>query len=175
MPPTQDLVVVGLGRLDVVVHALDTGLAQRLRPRDAHVPDRGAALEVGVLGHQPRALEHLLEVALGQPLALGDHAEAMRAGGLGRSRVLEHLVGLHHRVHRGLGLGEARLRAEAAVLGAAAGLGVDQRAHVRAVAEALLAGEPCALDERLDRAVVLELAQLEGLLARDERRHATET
>ena len=54
------------------------------------------------------------------------------------ARVLEDLLGLHHRVHRRLGLGEARLRAEAAVLGAAAGLGVDQRAHVGAVAEALL-------------------------------------
>ena len=37
-----------------------------------------------MLGDEPRALEHLLEVALGQPLALGDHAEAVRAGRLGR-------------------------------------------------------------------------------------------
>ena len=85
-----------------------------------------------MLGDQPRALEDLLEVALGQALALGDHAEAVRARGLGGARVLEDLLGLHHRVHRRLGLGEARLRAEAAVLGAAAGLGVDQRAHVGA-------------------------------------------
>ena len=128
-----------------------------------------------MLGHQPRALEHLLEVALGEPLALGDHAEAVRARRLGRARVLEHLVGLHHRVHRRLGLGEARLRAEPAVLGAAARLGVDQRAHVRAVAEALLARLPRALDQRLDRGVVLELAELQGLLAGDERRHGPET
>ena len=100
-----------------------------------HVPDRGAALEVGVLGHQPRALEDLLEVALGEPLALGDHAEAVRARGLGGAGVLEDLLGVHHRVHRRLGLGEARLRAEAAVLSAAARLGVDQRAHVGRVAK----------------------------------------
>ena len=99
---------------------------------DAHVADRRAALEVRVLGDQPRALEHLLEVALGEPLALGDHAEAVRAGGLGGAGVLEDLLGLHHRVHRRLRLGEARLRAEAAVLRAAAGLGVDERAEVGA-------------------------------------------
>ncbi len=112
-----------------------------------------------MLGDQPHALQVLLEVALGQPLALGDHAEAVRAGGFGGARVLEDLLGLHHRVHRRLGLGEARLRAEAAVLGAAAGLGVDQRAHVGGVAEALDARPPGALDERLDLGVVLELAE----------------
>jgi hypothetical protein len=84
------------------------------------VADRRAALEVGVLGHQARALQHLGEVALGQALALGDHAEAVRAGRLGGARVLEDLLGLHHRVQRRLGLGVARLRAEPAVLGAAA-------------------------------------------------------
>jgi hypothetical protein len=90
-----------------------------------------------VLGDQPRALEDLLEVALREALALRDHAEAVRAGGLGRARVLEDLLGLHHRVHRRVGLGEARLGAEAAVLGAAARLGVDERAHVGRVAEAV--------------------------------------
>ena len=79
-----------------------------------------------MLGDQARALEHLLEVALGQPLALRDHAEAMRARRLSRARVLEDLLGLHHRVQRRLGLGVARLRAEAAVLRAAAGLRVDE-------------------------------------------------
>jgi hypothetical protein len=34
---------------------------------------------------------------------------------------------------------------------------------------------PGALDQRLDGGVVLENAELEGLLARDERRHGTET
>ena len=84
----------------------------------------------------------LLEVALGQTLALRDHAEAVCPRGLGRARVLEHLLGLHHRVHRRLGVGEARLRAEAAVLRAAAGLRVDQRAHVGGVGEALDARLP---------------------------------
>ena len=51
-----DLVVVGLGRLDVVVHALDARLAAAPCARaGAHVPDRRAALEVRVLGDQPRA------------------------------------------------------------------------------------------------------------------------
>ena len=116
-----------------------------------------------MLGHQLRALEDVVEVALGEPLALGDHAEAVRARRLGRARVLEDLLRGHHRVHRRVGLGEARLRAEAAVLGAAAGLGVDQRAHVGRVAEALDARLPRPLDERLDLGVVLDLAELSAL------------
>ena len=112
-----------------------------------------------MLGDQARALEDLLEVALREPLALRDHAEAVRAGGLRGAGVLEHLLGLHHRVHRRVGVGEARLRAEAAVLGAAAGLGVDQRAHVGRVAEALDARLPGALDERLDLGVLGQLAE----------------
>ena len=124
-----------------------------------------------MLGDEPRALEHLLEVALGQALALGDHAEAVRAGGLGGARVLEDLLGLHHRVQRRLGLGEARLGAEAAVLRAAAGLRVDERAHVGRVLEALDARLPGALDQRLDLRAVLELAERQGLLAGDQRCH----
>ena len=124
-----------------------------------------------MLGHQARALEDLLEVALGQPLTLGDHAEAVRPRRLGRTGVFEDLLGLHHRVHRGLGLGEARLGAEAAVLGAAARLGVDQRAHVGRVGELLHAGLPGPLHERLDLGVVLDLAQGQGFLAGDERWH----
>ena len=66
-----------------------------------------------------RALDDLLEVALREALALGDHAEAVRARGLGRLGVLEDLLGLHHRVHRRVRLGVTGLGAEAAVLGAA--------------------------------------------------------
>jgi hypothetical protein len=68
--------------------------------------------------------------------------------------VLEDLLGLHQGVHRRLGFGEARLRAEAAVLGTTAGLGVDQRAHVGGVGEALDARLPSPLDQRLDLGVV---------------------
>ena len=124
-----------------------------------------------MLGDQPRALEDLLEVALGEPLALGDHAEPVRARRLGRARVLEDLLGLHHRVHRRLGLGEARLGAEAAVLGAAAGLRVDERAHVGRVREALDARLPRALDQRLDLGGIFELAEAQRLLTADQRRH----
>jgi hypothetical protein len=95
----------------------------------------------------------------------------MRAGRLGRPGVLEDLLGIHHRVQRRLGLRKARLGAEAAVLGAAAGLRVDQRAQVRRVAEVLLACLPRPLDERLDLGVIGDLAQLQGLFAGDERRH----
>ena len=110
------------------------------------------------------ALEDLGEVAFGEALALGDHAEAVGAGGLGRLRVLEDLLRLHHRVHRRVGLGVARLGAEAAVLGAAARLGVDQRAHVGRVAEVLLPHLPGALDQLADLLVVGQLAERERLV-----------
>jgi hypothetical protein len=100
---------------------------------------------------------------LDRPLALGDHAEAVRAGRLGRAGVLEDLLGLHQRVQRRLGLGEPRLRAEAAVLGAPAGLRVDQRAQVGRVAEALLPRLPRTLDEGLDLGVVGDLRRGAGL------------
>ena len=45
----RHLRVVGLGRLDVVVHALDARLLERPRPVGRHVPDRHAPLEVRVL------------------------------------------------------------------------------------------------------------------------------
>ena len=114
---------------------------------------------------------YFCEVALGEALTLGDHAEAVCSGRLGGACVLEDLLGLHHRVHRRLGVGEARLGAEAAVLRAAARLGVDERAHVGRVGEALDAGSPGALDQRFDLRVILELAQVKGLLARDQRGH----
>ena len=135
------------------------------------VADRHAALQVRVLGDEPGADEHLLEVAFREPLSLGDHAEPVRAGRLGGAGVLEDLLGLHHRVHRRVGLGVARLRAEAAVLGAAAGLGVDQRAHVGRVREPLAAHRPGALDERADLGMILELAEAQRLFASDQRRH----
>jgi hypothetical protein len=140
---------------------------------DRHVADRGTALEVGVLGDEPGSIEDALEVALGEALALRDHAEAVCARGLGGLGVLEDLLRRHHRVHRRVRLREARLGAEAAVLGAATRLGVDQRAHVGRVAEALDARVPGALDQRLDLGVVLDLAEPERLFLGDERRHLT--
>ena len=145
-----------------MVDALDPGVLERLGALGRHVADRGAALQVGLLGDQFGAFEDLLEVAFGEPLALGDHAEAVGAGGLGGLRVLEDLLRLHHRVHHGVGVGVARLGAEAAVLGAAARLGVDQRAHVGRVAEVLPAHLPGALDQRFDLGGLGEAAELEG-------------
>jgi hypothetical protein len=140
-----------------VVHALDARFLEGLCPLGGHVPDRRAALQVGLLGHELGALDDVREVALGQPLALRDHAEAVRPGRLGRLCVLEDLLGRHHRVHRRVGLGEARLGAEAAVLRAAARLGVHEGAHVGGVAEALHTCLPSALDEREDLLVILDL------------------
>ena len=125
-----------------------------------------------MLGDQLRALDDLREVALGEALALRHHAEPVGARGLGRARVLEHLLGLHHRVHRGLGVRVLRLRAEAAVLGAAAALRVHERAHVGGLAEVVLAHHPRDVDEPLDVGVGLELAELERLFEGDQGRHS---
>src|SRR5205085_1482667 len=68
-------------------------------------------------------------------------------------------------------LGEPRLRAEAAVLGAPPGLRVHERAHVRGVAEAVEPRLERALDQRLDLGVVLDLAEGERFLVGNQGRH----
>jgi hypothetical protein len=90
---------------------------------------------------------------------------------LGRARVLEDLLRLHHGVHRRLGLGVARLGAEPAVLGAPARFRVDEGAHVGGLGEVLEAHVPGALDERLDVRWLGQLTQAQRLLAGDERGH----
>jgi hypothetical protein len=87
--------------------------------------------------------------------------------------VLEDLLGLHHRVHRGVGLGVAGLRAEPAVLGAAARLRVHERAHVGRVSEPVGPDLPGALDERPDVVVLGELRELHRLFEADQRCHPT--
>ena len=169
-----DLVVVGARGLDVVMHALDARRLERPGAPDAHVADRGAALEIRVLGDQARGLEHRVEVALGEPLPLGDHAEAMRARRLSGAGVLEYLLGRHHRVQGSLRLREPALRAESTVLRASSGLCVHQRAEIRGICEEFRAHPPRAVDQRLDGGVVLELAEHQRLLARDQGRHSRE-
>jgi hypothetical protein len=154
-----------------VVDPLDAGLPELPGALRRHVADGSAALQVGVLRDQLRALEHVGKVALGEALALRNHAEAVGAGGLGGLGVLEDLLRLHHRVHRRVRLGVAGLRAEAAVLRAPAGLRVDQRAHVGRVAEAIPAHLPGALDQLPDLLVVRESAELKRLVEADQGRH----
>jgi len=163
-----DLVVVGAGGLDVVVDALDARLGELMGPVGGDVTDRCAALQVRVLGNEARALEDPREVTLRQALALGDHAEPMGARGLGGPRVLEDLLGLHHRVHRRVGLGVAGLGAESAVLGATARLGVDERAHVGRVAEVLGPDLPGPLDQRADLVVAGQLPERHCLFETDQ-------
>jgi hypothetical protein len=124
-----------------------------------------------VLGHQAGAVDDVLEVALGETLALGDHAETVGPRGLGGLGVLEDLLRGHHRVHRRVGLREARLGAETTILRAAARLRVHERAHVGGVAEALQAHLPGTVHQRLDLGAVDYLPEPERLFWRDERRH----
>jgi hypothetical protein len=125
-----------------------------------------------VLGDEPRALDDLREVTPREPLALGHHAEAVRPGRLGGARVLQDLLRLQHRVHRGIGLCVPRLGAEAAVLGASARLRVDERAHIGRVREALAPDLPGALDEVPDPLAIGHLAELERLVEADQGWHA---
>ena len=122
-------------------------------------------------GDQARALQDPLEVALREPLALGDHAEAVRAGRLGRPSVLEDLLGRHHGVHGRIRLGEPRLCAEPAVLRAPTRLGVHEGAHVGGVAEAVEPRPESPVDKRLDLGVVLDLAEGERFLVGDQGGH----
>ena len=167
----RHLVVVAARRLDVVVHPLDARVLQLPGALGRHVADRGAAFQVGVLRHQPRTLEDLGEVAFREALALRDHAEAVGARRLGRARVLEDLLGLHQRVHRGLGVGVLRLRAKAAILRASTALCVHQGTHVGRLAEAVLAHVPRDVHQALDVLVGSQLAQLDGFFERNQRRH----
>ena len=131
------------------------------------MPDRDTALEVGVLGDQAGAPDHPGEVPFGEPSALGDHAKAVSAGGLSRACMFEDLLGLEHRVHRCVGFCVARLRAKAAVLRAAAGFRVHERAHVGAVTEALTAHRPGPLNDLRDLVAIVDAAELERLLEAD--------
>src|SRR3954454_314436 len=115
-----DLGVIGARRLDVVVDALNARILELAGAVGRDMAHRDAALEIRVLGDEPSAAQDLLEVPRRQSLTLRDHAEAVGARGLGSLRVLEDLLGLHHGVHGRVGLGVSRLRAEPAVLGAAA-------------------------------------------------------
>ncbi len=99
----------------------------------------------------------------------------MGSRGFGRARVLKDLLRIHHRVHRGVGLGVLRLGAEAAVLGTAARFRVDQRAHIGRVGKAVTPHVPRTLDEGFDLGVILELAELERFLAGDKWRHPADT
>jgi hypothetical protein len=92
-------------------------------------------------------------------------------GRLGRARVLEDLLRLHQRVHGSLGVRVLRLRAEPAVLGAAAALRVHERAHVGRLPEAVVPHQPGDVDEPLDVGVVRQLTELERLFERDQGRH----
>ena len=112
-----------------------------------------------MLGDEPGAGQHLLEVALGQSLTLRHHAEPVRARRLGGASVLEDLVGLHHRVQRRVGLGVAGLSAKAAVLGAPTRLGVHQRTEIGGVGKALDAHAPGAVDQLPDLDRILEFAE----------------
>ena len=152
-----------------MVHALHARVGEGPRALFREVADRNAALEVRVLGDEPCTLRDLLEVTPGKALALGDHAEPVRSRGLGGPRVLEDLVGIHHRVHGRIRLRVAGLGAKAAVLSAATGLGVHQVAHVRGIAEALGAHLPRSLHERADLLVRGDRGQFHGLVERDQR------
>ena len=87
----------------------------------------------------PTMLGDPLDVAVGRAAAAGDHADPGGAAAEPGGRLLERLVGLQPRVLEDVGGRAERLRAVVAVLGAEAGLEVDQVVDLDRVAEVLAA------------------------------------
>ena len=136
----DDVVVVGLGGVDVVVVGVDARRAQPLGLAVLEQAEARAHLDVGVLGLQrPDHAGDPLDVAVGRAAPAGHHADPGRAAREPGAGLLDRLVGLQPGVLEDVGLRAERLRAVVAVLGAQAGLEVDQVVDLDRVAEVLAA------------------------------------
>ena len=123
----DDLREEAAARLEVVVVVVDAGVAQRLGLLAREQPERAVDLQRG-LGPDPldRA-QHLVHQAPVRPAHRDDDAEVGGARGLGGPGRAHHVVERQERVALGRRVEVHRLRAEGAVLLAAAGLGADER------------------------------------------------
>ena len=122
-----------------------------------------------MLGHELRALDDVLEVALREPLALRDHAEAVRAAAsaaLACSRIwsgdIIACIGVSASAYF-----DCAQKPQSSAQPPDFALTSEQRS-VESPKRSVRA--PRALDQILDRGVILDLSECEGLLASDERR-----
>jgi hypothetical protein len=125
LPGVDDLAVELRRGVEVVVVVVEAGLLQRNRLFRAEHAEGGAGLHAQ-LAHRADHLGHG-----GDVLVLGRapgraHAEARRAGRLGRGGAGAHLVHREQLVRLEAGVEARRLRAVGAVLGATAGLDREQ-------------------------------------------------
>jgi hypothetical protein len=117
-----------------VVVAAHPGGGQPLRLGRLQQPEGAGHLQAGLLPHGRDGVDHLVE----EPFARASHghhdAELGGAGRPGGPRRLEHIVEVEEGEDVDAGVEVGRLGAEGAVLGAGAGLGVDEalQLHVRA-------------------------------------------
>jgi hypothetical protein len=120
----HDLIVVALAGLEVVVEAIDAGGPQARGLGLGQEAERRAQLDRRLGLDALGGFADHVEVALRRAAGRGDHAVAAGLGGDRAPRAFDQLV---DRLHRRLAAGRAvarRLRAEPAVLGTGAGLGV---------------------------------------------------
>ena len=112
--------------LEIVVVPPHTRGGEPLRLPAIEEPERARNLETGLVVYRVHGVDDLAEEPLFGPAHRDDDAELCRAGDPGRARRLDHLLEVQERVDVDTGVEPHRLRAEGAVLGAGAGLGVDQ-------------------------------------------------
>ena len=138
----DDLVVELRRGVEVVVVVVQAGLAQRLRPgRPRACP--GSRRSPG----PAPSLREIIAATFGMSRSLGERQAAPMqkrrgAGGLGLAGLLQHRLGAHQLGRLDAGVVARRLRAVAAVLGAAAGLDRQQRADLDLGRVEVLRGGP---------------------------------
>ena len=163
-PRRRDAVVVGVGRadrgedlaarLEVVVVAPHACVGEALRLLRLEQAERARDFEPGFALDSVDGLDDLREQSLLGAAHGDDDAELRRAGVTGRARGADDVVEVEERVDVDLGLELRRLRAERAVFGARARLGVDQALELHlgpAPREADLMGERHEVGETVQR------------------------
>ena len=162
-PDGLELLVVGVGRahpveeaarrLEVVVIVQEPGSLQPRELGPAHEAEGGAGLDPRLLPDEPhRLLDGSELLLLRDARSRGDDGELTGARLLGRLGLLGDVAGAEQRI---LGRGRpgevSRLRAEAAILGTVATLGVDDSAQCHRMTVDGPADGPGAGEERLER------------------------
>ncbi len=129
----RDHLAIELGRrVEIVVVVVEAGGLERLGLTVAQHAERAAGLEAQRL-HFPDHREHRLEIAVLRPAPRSTHAEARRALRLRGARGRDDGIETEQRLLGDAGVVALRLRAVAAILGAAAGLDRDERRELHRI------------------------------------------
>jgi hypothetical protein len=137
-PRADDLRVMARGGVEVVVVVVEPRLLERAGLRCGQHAERRAGLEAEP-PHLPDDSGELSDLARLRAAPRRAHAEARRATRPRRAGTLEHVLDVEHLLAADAGLVAHALRAVRAILGAAAGLHADERAHLDHVRVEMLA------------------------------------